>query len=310
MLVKVGCCGYPTSTKSYYNAFRLVELNVTFYRYPRISTVEGWRRKAPEAFEFTIKAHQDLSHKFKLKAEGPCFEAFERMKAICKALRANVLLIQTPASFKPDELRKAKEFFENVNREGLIVAWETRGSAWDLPDVRKELINVLSEVNVVHVTDPLRAAPAYVNDIAYFRLHGLGDSMYRYQYVDEELKRVYDIVKRLNVEEAYILFNNLSMFNDALRLLRYLEVGSFPSVTGALGMKSVEIVIKSVRYPASKEDLIKKVGWKLAELEGGEQVRLSKLLKAIPSKIYGSVDEVLKEVRPLLTHLDDIPTSG
>jgi len=40
-----------------------------------------------------------------------------------------------------------------------------------------------------------------------------------------------------------------------------------------------------------------KLGWRLVEMEEGRQVRLNELLKDIPSKTYGSVEEVLREVK-------------
>ena len=60
-MIGVGCCGFPTSMKKYFETFNLVELNNTFYTYPREKTVEDWREKAPGNFEFTVKAHQDIS---------------------------------------------------------------------------------------------------------------------------------------------------------------------------------------------------------------------------------------------------------
>ena len=36
-MIKVGCCGYPTSAKGYHENFCVVELNKTFYQYPRIN---------------------------------------------------------------------------------------------------------------------------------------------------------------------------------------------------------------------------------------------------------------------------------
>jgi uncharacterized protein YecE (DUF72 family) len=65
-MIRVGCCGFPTSTKKYFESFDLVELNRTFYHYPQEKTVEGWRKTAPENFEFTVKAHQDISHKARM----------------------------------------------------------------------------------------------------------------------------------------------------------------------------------------------------------------------------------------------------
>ncbi|MGQ9459682.1 MAG: DUF72 domain-containing protein [Candidatus Bathyarchaeaceae archaeon] len=297
-MIKVGCCGYPTSMKKYQETFGLVELNTTFYSYPKVSTVVKWREKAPENFEFTVKAHQDISHKFKFKSE-PSLKAFEQMKEICKALRARILLIQTPASFRPDKLTDAQEFLGKINREGLVVVWETRGPSWDDPHMRERLAKLLRELEVSHVTDPFRAMPTYTSDVAYFRLHGLGERMYYYQYSDAELERLRRLVEPLEAEgkQIYMLFNNLSMFDDALRFTRYLETKSFPSLTGAVGLDSVKIVMEKTRYPATKSVLLKKLGWKLVEVEKGKQVKLNELLRDVPSKTYGNVEEVLQEIR-------------
>lgn len=119
-MIKVGCAGFPTSMERYFGNFRLVELNSTFYQYPREKTVEGWREKAPKDFEFTVKAHQDISHKAKLKAEETSLQAFERMKQICKTLNSKILLIQTSGSLRLDKLADAQKFFREAKRENLV----------------------------------------------------------------------------------------------------------------------------------------------------------------------------------------------
>ena len=245
-----------------------------------------------------MKAHQDISHKFKFDIE-PSVKAFEQMKEICKALKARILLIQTPGSFRPDKMKDAHEFLDKIPREGLVVVWETRGSSWDEPVTREKLVKTLQELDVPHVTDPFRAMPTYTGDVAYFRLHGLGERMYYYQYVDEELRRLHEFVKPIEAEgkEVYVLFNNLSMFDDALRFMRYLETKSFPRVTGTIGLESVKKVMERTRYPATKNVLLKKLGWRIVEVEEEKQVRLNELLKDIPSKAYGNVEEVLQEVK-------------
>jgi len=282
----------------YYESFNLVELNTTFYKYPQTTTVTRWREKAPKNFEFTVKAHQDISHKFKLKTE-PSINAFEQMKEICKTLRAQILLIQTPGSFRPDKLEDAYEFFSKINREDLVVVWETRGSSWDEPVTRERLAKMLQNLNITHVTDPFKTMPTHINNTAYFRLHGLGQRMYYYQYTDEELKRLHNLVKPLETEkrEVYILFNNLSMLDDSLRFKHYLKTNRFPSLTGAVGLESVRLVIEKTRYPATRSLLLKKVGWKLVETEENKQIRLNELLKNVPSKQYVNVEEVLQEIR-------------
>jgi len=296
-MIKVGCCGYPTAMKMYFESFSLVELNSTFYRYPRMSTVAGWREKAPSEFEFAVKAHQDISHRFRFETK-PSIQAFNQMKEICEALKARILLIQTPASLRPDRLSEAMKFFRKIQRNNMVVVWETRGPAWEEPETRKKLAEVLRELNVPHVTDPFKAMPVYTSSVAYFRLHGLGKQLYYYQFTDDELKQLHSLVKPVEAErkEVYVLFNNLAMFDDGLRYKRYIETGEFPSLSGAVGIECVKRVMEKTRYPAEKSTLLKRLGWRLVEIEEGEQVRLSDLLKGMPSKTYQDVQEVLREI--------------
>lgn len=75
---------------------------------------------------------------------------------------------------------------------------------------------------MVHAVDPLRRTTAKKDSLAYFRLHGLGEKEvnYSYKYSDEDLLRLFDVVSALMqsaVERAYVMFNNIAMFNDAIR---------------------------------------------------------------------------------------------
>ncbi len=60
--VKVGCCGFPGGMKKYFSQFRLVEVQQTFYKMPRLKTAQKWRQEAPSDFEFTLKAWQLITH--------------------------------------------------------------------------------------------------------------------------------------------------------------------------------------------------------------------------------------------------------
>jgi len=284
--------------KKYYESFRLVELNHTFYAYPQTSTVAGWREKAPQGFEFTVKAHQDITHKFRFEL-GLSLPAFETMKQICQTLKAHILLIQTPGSLRPDKLRDAEEFLSKIKRNNLVLVWETRGPAWDAPEVREKLAERLEALNVVHVTDPFKALPVYTEKLAYFRLHGLGKQLYYYQYTDDELKQLRRLLQPFERDgkEVYVLFNNLAMFDDCLRFKSYIETGKFPSLTGTVGIESVKSVIGKTRYPVERSTLLERLGWRLVEIEEGRQIRLSELLKEMPSKTYKDSQEVLRGIR-------------
>jgi uncharacterized protein YecE (DUF72 family) len=283
--------------KKYRNVFKVVELNRTFYRYPKDSTVERWRRESPIDFEFTVKAHQEITHKHRFKSDLAA-EAFDKMKKICCILRARTLLFQTPASFTPDYLDDAQRFFENMDREGLNLIWETRGEKWEKPETREALCRVLRELDVPHVTDPFKVMPVYTGRLAYFRLHGSGARMYYYQYTDEELKRLHRLVKPYidSGKDVHVFFNNLSMFEDAKRFLHFHENAEFPSVTGSVGLDSVRTVIERTRYPLTKSMLLKKLGWRIAEIRQGKQARLEEILRMLPSKSYENTDEVIDQV--------------
>jgi len=298
-MVKVGCCGFPTSMKKYFESFSLVELNSTFYQYPRMETVEGWREKASEDFEFSVKAHQDISHKAKMEIDDVSLQAFERMKQICKALNSKILLIQTPGSFRSDRLGEAEKFFREVDREGLILVWETRGPYWETTETYRKLGRVLEELNVTHVTDPFRLMPAYVSEIVYFRLHGLGKQMYYYQYTDEELRKLkeFALLYEREGKDVYVLFNNLSMFEDGMRFMKYLSNGAFPKITKLSGLASILEVIEKTRYPIAKSTLIKRFGWRIVELEEGKQVRLETVLAKLSSKSFSSADKLVEEIK-------------
>jgi len=301
-MIRVGCCGFPVSMKRYFERFGLVEINKTFYEFPRLETVEGWREKAPKGFEFTVKAHQDITHKTKMEVSEVSLEALRRLKDICMILDAKILLFQTPGSFGPDKLRDVEEFFGSVDIGGLVLVWETRGPAWEKTEVRKKLREVLEKFGVTHVTDPFRVMPAYVGDVAYFRLHGLGERMYYYQYSDVELEKLKKLVSPYEKEgkDVYVLFNNLSMFEDGGRFMEYLSKGTFPRITVSTGLASVKEVVEKTRYPVSKSVLIRRLGWRLVEVEEGRQVRLGGILASLPSKNFKSADEVLDLVKDLL----------
>jgi uncharacterized protein YecE (DUF72 family) len=294
-MIKIGCCGYPVGRKKYQETFRLVEINRTFYKIPRIQTVLKWRKEAPEGFEFTVKAHQDITHKYRLRLRDAA-AAFEEMKTICEKLEARILLIQTPASFRPESLGDAEEFFRGIDREGLTVVWETRGPSWEKEDVRERLKQMLESLDVPHVTDPFRSLPVYYGSIIYLRLHGRGPRMYYYQYTDEELRDLHNIVKSLEADgrEVYVLFNNLSMFEDATRFLKFTETGSFSPLT-LRGRDSVIVLLSRMKYPTTKSEILKRIGWRLVELEGRRQLRLEQLLGGIPQRKYGSAEDVLRE---------------
>lgn len=229
----VGTCGFPRSRKEVYKHLDGVELQETFYNMPDEEKMRRLAEEAPPGFAFTVKVFQGMTH----PAESPTYkrtkgfrpsenhgylrptrenlELWDEFKRRVAPLRPRVYVFQTPPSMKADLLREALEFFKSISGEG-IYAWEPRGEIARIDG----LDSILADVGVSLVVDPLRRGVPK-SPVHYFRLHGLGRSEvnYRYKYTDEDLRRLLDFVKNL---EGYVMFNNVYMFEDAVRFKKLL----------------------------------------------------------------------------------------
>jgi uncharacterized protein YecE (DUF72 family) len=225
---KVGCCGFPKGKRKYVEQFALVEIQQTFYKPPLMATVRKWRGEVPEDFEFSSKAWQVITHLPSsstyrragqqvpagkednygfFKPSEEVFEAWEKTQDIARILKAKVIVFQCPARFTPDteNMENMKYFFSNIDREDFIFAWEPRGQ-WS----EEVIAGLCQDLDLVRCVDPFENKRLYGKP-KYFRLHGGRD--YRHQYSNDELARL----RELSDGEAYVLFNNMTMYEDALR---------------------------------------------------------------------------------------------
>jgi uncharacterized protein YecE (DUF72 family) len=234
-VVKVGCCGFPGGRQNYIGRFRLVEVQQTFYKLPRLATAIGWRRQAPPGFEFTLKAWQAITHPTSsptyrraglniaeeakerygyFRPSDEVWQAWLTTQEITRALEARVIVFQCPASFRDSQenAQNFRHFFRRLPRGDLHFAWEPQGP-WR-PEIVRQLCQ---ELELVHCVDPFEAQPLY-GEFQYFRLHG--GPGYQYSYRDAELDRMAGLVAQ---RDSYVLFNNLSMAEDAWRFLQRLR---------------------------------------------------------------------------------------
>jgi uncharacterized protein YecE (DUF72 family) len=256
MKIKIGCCGFPVAKDKYYENFDVVEIQQTFYQPPEEKTALKWREEAPEDFEFTLKAWQLITHEpssptyrrlklkipeskkknygfFKPSDEG--LEAWGKTEKIAQILESKIIVFQCPPSFEPSSENKKnfEKFFKTVKRKDYLLVWEPRGK-WE----RKEISGLCKKLDLVPCVDPFKLVVSKANlnepfpcKIGYFRLHG--KTGYHYKYTDsdlEELRKIFCSPLRSDLPQVkndynliYFMFNNVFMFEDALRFQKTMD---------------------------------------------------------------------------------------
>jgi uncharacterized protein YecE (DUF72 family) len=120
----------------YAGKFSTVEINNTFYRFPRSSLLEGWRDGTPDGFTFAVKANQGITHKGRLQdVEELTRDFVERCRLLEEKL--GPILFQLPPYFKRDDDRLAN-FLDRLDPR-LRYAFEFRHESWFEDEVFKLL---------------------------------------------------------------------------------------------------------------------------------------------------------------------------
>jgi uncharacterized protein YecE (DUF72 family) len=204
---------YPPGTPSrdrlahYVRRFGTVELNASFYRWPRTATFASWRRRLPPGFQLSVKAPRGLTHAKRLYAPetwvGRLTECWHELGD-----RRAVLLVQLPPTQARDDARL--DFFLGLLPDWVRVAVEFRHPSWhdeavyDLLERHGAAYCVMSGAGLPCV---LRATAPFV----YVRLHGPDDAhLYAGSYPDADLRWWADRIGEWarDGRDVYAYFNN------------------------------------------------------------------------------------------------------
>ena len=190
----------------YVQRFGTVELNASFYRWPRTATFAGWRRRLPPGFQLSVKAPRGLTHAKRLYAP----EAWVgRLTAAWHELgdKRAVLLVQLHPGHVRDDARL--DWFLGLLPDWMRVAVEFRHPSWHTEDVYALLERhgaaycVMSGAALPCV---LRATAPFV----YVRMHGPDPAhLYAGSYRGEDLRWWADRVRewQLAGRDVYVYFN-------------------------------------------------------------------------------------------------------
>ena len=218
---RIGCSGfhykewrdvfYPANipqTKwfNYYTEhFNTLELNVTFYRFPRVSSLQAWYNKSPEGFDFSVKVPRLITH---YKQFNEC----ERMLgdfygSIREGLKEKLgcVLFQLPSRIKYSE-QKFDQILCGIDHSFNNVI-EFRDSSWWKKKVYSKLAR--NNIGFCGVSHPALPDEAIVNTpLAYYRFHGvpvLYKSTYQKKKVEEIAVQLFNSKK---TKQAFVYFNN------------------------------------------------------------------------------------------------------
>ena len=189
----------------YCQFFNTVELNVTFYRYPKLEALQGWYQRSPERFKFTVKAPRLITHYKRFNnasRETNDFYALVK-EGLGEKLGTVLFQLHPGIEYTPENLYKIIDVLD-PDFNNVI---ECRHASWWTDEVmiflKKEKVTFCS-ISYPNLPDGVyRTAP-----LVYYRFHGV-PQLYLSSYSNHELSSVAKTINALpNVTDVYCYFNN------------------------------------------------------------------------------------------------------
>jgi uncharacterized protein YecE (DUF72 family) len=189
----------------YCESFNTVELNVTFYRFPRVRDLKSWFDKSPDEFVFTVKAPRLITHYKKFKNVGrELHQFYDTVNSGLEYKLGPILFQLHPKIFYSEE--KLQQILEAIDTSFINVI-EFRDKSW----WRKDVMDTLKKHNIAFCGMSYPGLPDAVHSTApflYYRFHGV-PKLYLSSYRDTELAKVIGDIKSVRgVDDVFIYFNN------------------------------------------------------------------------------------------------------
>lgn len=190
----------------YARHFNTLELNVTFYRFPSLQSLESWHQRSPEGFSFSAKVPRTITHYQKFKdTQNLIADFYAALKEGLKE-KLGCVLFQLPPSFHYSDERLEMVLGQmNPSFRNVI---EFRHESWWRQDVQQAL--AVKQVSFCGVSFPKIVFDDAVTNapLAYYRFHGvpvLFHSAYELPFLQKIAGQLQDTSM---VKEAFIYFNN------------------------------------------------------------------------------------------------------
>jgi len=189
----------------YCRYFSTLELNVTFYRFPRLSFLQTWHKKTPDNFRFAVKTPRLITHFKQFNNATEQLSDFYNTVRDGLQEKLGCVLFQMPPRFSYSEERMEK-ILNNLDNSFLNVV-EFRHESWWQEDVYKELKK--KNITFCGMSHPTLPKDIVANTpLFYYRLHGEGQ-LYGSNYENSRLQQIVTNIKEhQQIEEAFVFFNN------------------------------------------------------------------------------------------------------
>jgi uncharacterized protein YecE (DUF72 family) len=215
----------------YCRHFNTLELNVTFYRFPQLSILEGWYRRSPKDFTFAVKVPRVITHIKQFKDAQPELNDFYNLLSLGMKEKLGCVLFQLPPKYHYSE-ENLEKILSHIHPAFVNVV-EFRHESWWRDDVKEQLW--LHHVIFCGESYPGLPDEVVINNaISYYRFHGV-PKLYHSSYDESFLQKVVEELKESNkVTEAYLFFNNTAS-GAAINNARFVQglTGNKPSNTDA-----------------------------------------------------------------------------
>lgn len=193
----------------YAEHFKTVEINNSFYRIPKKSTLEKWHEQTPGHFRFTMKGNQYITHRKKLVDDEKMRDRLRYFYEVIEVLggKLGCVLWQLPGNLHRND-EKLEKFCSRLSSD-FKNEMEFRHESWFAEPVMEILKKYDVSYCILSAPDNLPEQFITTSDTAYVRFHGKKE-WYRYDYSAEaeELKKWADRIKKLKARRVYLYFNN------------------------------------------------------------------------------------------------------
>jgi uncharacterized protein YecE (DUF72 family) len=191
----------------YVAEFGTVELNASFYRWPRDSSFASWQRRLPAGFRMSVKAPRGLTHAHRLHQPEVWVERIVRgWRALGD--RTGILLVQLRPDHERDDA--GLDWFLAQLPAEVPVALELRHPSWQ----DDEVLALLARHRAAYVVMSGAGLPCVLMATApfvYVRLHGPDHHhLYAGSYSEADLTGWADQIREWEGQgrDVWVYFNN------------------------------------------------------------------------------------------------------